>query len=66
MAIDTSHESTAAQGAPVLSVRDLGVDFYVDGTWFPAARGVTYDVHPGKVLAIVASRVPARPSPPWR
>ncbi|GIG24429.1 ABC transporter ATP-binding protein [Cellulomonas denverensis] len=53
MAIDTSHESTAAQGAPVLSVRDLGVDFYVDGTWFPAARGVTYDVHPGKVLAIV-------------
>ncbi|NKY21140.1 ABC transporter ATP-binding protein [Cellulomonas denverensis] len=51
--MDTSHESTAAQGAPVLSVRDLGVDFYVDGTWFPAARGVTYDVHPGKVLAIV-------------
>nr|WP_210732110.1 ABC transporter ATP-binding protein [Cellulomonas denverensis] len=36
-----------------MSVRDLGVDFYVDGTWFPAARGVTYDVHPGKVLAIV-------------
>jgi peptide/nickel transport system ATP-binding protein len=39
--------------APVLTVRDLGVEFHVDGTWHPAATGVTYDVHPGEVLAIV-------------
>ncbi|NUU17100.1 ABC transporter ATP-binding protein [Cellulomonas humilata] len=38
---------------PVLQVRDLGVDFYVDGTWYPAAAGISYDVRPGEVLAIV-------------
>ncbi|VTR78066.1 ABC transporter ATP-binding protein [Cellulomonas hominis] len=54
MAIDTSHASAAAPSTqPVLSVRDLGVDFYVDGAWFPAAKGVSYDVRPGEVLAIV-------------
>ena len=39
--------------APVLTVRDLGVDFFVDGQWFPAAIDITYDVRPGEVLAIV-------------
>jgi peptide/nickel transport system ATP-binding protein len=34
-------------------VHDLGVDFWVDGTWYPAAIGMNYDVHPGEVLAIV-------------
>jgi peptide/nickel transport system ATP-binding protein len=54
VAIDTSHASAAAPSTdPVLSVRDLGVDFYVDGAWFPAAKGVSYDVRPGEVLAIV-------------
>ncbi|WP_022881333.1 dipeptide ABC transporter ATP-binding protein [Gryllotalpicola ginsengisoli] len=38
---------------PVLEVTDLGVDFWVDGTWYPAAIGMTYDVKPGEVLAIV-------------
>ncbi len=49
MTTDTS--STAV--APVLTVRDLGVDFFVDGQWFPAATGMSYDVRPGEVLAIV-------------
>jgi peptide/nickel transport system ATP-binding protein len=55
VAIDTSHQpaAPAPTDAPVLSVRDLGVDFYVDGTWFPAAKHVNYDVRPGEVLAIV-------------
>ena len=53
MAIDTSHGTTAPETTPVLSVRDLGVDFYVDGAWFPAAKHVNYDVRPGEVLAIV-------------
>ncbi len=39
--------------APILEVRDLTVEFFVDGEWFPAASDVSYDVHPGEVLAIV-------------
>ncbi|MCV2396415.1 ABC transporter ATP-binding protein [Actinotalea sp. M2MS4P-6] len=46
-------DASVATDTPVLSVRDLGVDFYVDGQWFPAATGMNYDVHPGEVLAIV-------------
>jgi peptide/nickel transport system ATP-binding protein len=38
---------------PILEVHDLGVDFWVDGTWYPAAIDMNYDVHPGEVLAIV-------------
>lgn len=52
MALDTP-PVPARTDEPVLSVRDLGVDFYVDGTWYPAATDVSYDVHPGEVLAIV-------------
>jgi len=52
VALDTPPVPTRTD-EPVLSVRDLGVDFYVDGTWYPAAVDVTYDVLPGEVLAIV-------------
>jgi peptide/nickel transport system ATP-binding protein len=34
-------------------VHDLGIDFWVDGTWYPAAIDMNYEVHPGEVLAIV-------------
>ncbi|HMH59230.1 MAG TPA: ABC transporter ATP-binding protein [Galbitalea sp.] len=40
-------------GSPILEVHDLGVDFWVDGTWYPAAIDMNYDVQPGEVLAIV-------------
>ncbi|MFE6236906.1 ABC transporter ATP-binding protein [Cellulosimicrobium sp. NPDC057862] len=54
MAIETSPAAPAArQGSPVLTVRNLGVDFYVDKAWYPAATGVSYDLHSGEVLAIV-------------
>ncbi len=55
MASQTRPEPAAppAAGEPILQVRDLGVDFYVEGEWFPAATGVSYDVHPGEVVAIV-------------
>ena len=54
MAADTAHAPVPAQQAePVLSVRGLGVDFYVDGEWYPAAIDLDYDVRPGEVLAIV-------------
>ena len=42
-----------AQRQPVLSVRDLDIDFWVDGTWYPAVVGAKFDLFPGEVLAIV-------------
>ncbi|SDC53565.1 peptide/nickel transport system ATP-binding protein [Sanguibacter gelidistatuariae] len=54
MTTDTSNETAGTASADaVLTVRDLGVDFFVDGEWFSAASGVTYDVRPGEILAIV-------------
>jgi peptide/nickel transport system ATP-binding protein len=45
--------AAADASAPVLTVRDLGVNFWVDGGWFPAAQELNYEVHPGEILAIV-------------
>ena len=54
MSISTSASvPQSREGAPVLSVSDLSVRFYVDGEWFPAAENVSYDVRAGEVLAIV-------------
>jgi peptide/nickel transport system ATP-binding protein len=39
--------------APVLSVRHLDIDFWVDGVWYPAVIGAEFDLFPGEVLAIV-------------
>jgi len=53
---DTTAAGVPAQPAakaPILEVRDLSVEFFVDGEWFPAAIDVNYDVRPGEVLAIV-------------
>ena len=38
---------------PVLSVKDFTVEFWVDGVWYPAAKNMNFDLHPGQVLAIV-------------
>lgn len=40
-------------GGPVLSVDNLSVEFWVGGKWAAAAKHVSYDLMPGKVLAIV-------------
>ena len=56
MTTDTTAAGVPAQPAakaPILEVRDLSVEFFVDGEWFPAAIDVNYDVRPGEVLAIV-------------
>ncbi len=37
----------------MLSVRDLDIDFWVDGTWYPAVKNAEFDLLPGEVLAIV-------------
>ncbi|WP_212743186.1 ABC transporter ATP-binding protein [Microbacterium sp. 2FI] len=51
---ETRKPSYAMQdGGPVLSVNDLGVEFWVGDRWAAAAKNVTYDLMPGKVLAIV-------------
>jgi len=44
---------TTTIGAPVLAVRDLDIDFWVDGTWYPAVVGANFDLNRGEVLAIV-------------
>jgi len=41
------------QAETVLKVADLGVDFWVDGEFYPAAIDLNYDVKRGEVLAIV-------------
>ncbi len=38
---------------PVLSVRHLGVDFRVGDEWVMASQHVSFDIMPGKVLAVV-------------
>lgn len=42
-----------AKGDVVLEVRDLSVNFWVNGSWFSAASGLDYDLRAGEVLAIV-------------
>ncbi len=42
-----------ATAETVLEVTDLGVDFWVDGTFYPAAIDLNYTVKRGEVLAIV-------------
>lgn len=48
---DAAPESTT--GEPILKVDGLNVDFFVEGEWLPAAIDVSYEVHPGEVVAIV-------------
>jgi peptide/nickel transport system ATP-binding protein len=38
---------------PVLKVENFGVEFWVDGTWYPAAIGMNFEVEAGRTLAIV-------------
>jgi peptide/nickel transport system ATP-binding protein len=37
----------------ILEVKDLGVDFWVEGDWVPAAKNLNYEIAAGEVLAIV-------------
>ena len=48
-------ESAAREPAhePVLSIKDLTVDFVTDDGVVQAVNGITYDVYPGETLGIV-------------
>jgi len=46
-------KAKASAETPILEVTGLGVDFWVDGTWYPAAIDMNYKIAPGEVLAIV-------------
>jgi peptide/nickel transport system ATP-binding protein len=37
----------------VLKVEHLNIDFWVDGTWYPAVIDASFELYPGEVLAIV-------------
>jgi peptide/nickel transport system ATP-binding protein len=39
--------------APVLDVEHLNIDFWVDGTWYPAVIDASFQLNRGEVLAIV-------------
>lgn len=41
------------EGQPILEVTNLGVDFFVNSEWVPAAVDINYTIMPGEVLAIV-------------
>ena len=40
-------------GGPVLTVDSLDIDFWVDGTWYPAVSDLAFELQAGEVLAIV-------------
>lgn len=53
MTLSSAADPAVAGPPSILSVKNLGVDFWVDGQWYPAASGMHYEVRPGEVLAIV-------------
>jgi peptide/nickel transport system ATP-binding protein len=51
--VTTATTTATLTSETVLEVKDLGVDFWVDGVFYPAAIGLNYAVKRGEVLAIV-------------
>jgi peptide/nickel transport system ATP-binding protein len=43
----------AKESEVILEVQDLGVEFWVEGEWIPAAKKLNYKISAGEVLAIV-------------
>ena len=43
----------SAETTPVLKVSNYSVEFWVDGTWYPAATNLNFELYAGKTLALV-------------
>ena len=43
----------SADTKPVLKVSNYSVEFWVDGTWYPAANNLNFELYAGKTLALV-------------
>ncbi len=50
---ETSATGSAREGTNTAEIRGLGVEFWVDGEWFPAVIDASFDVQAGKTVAIV-------------
>jgi peptide/nickel transport system ATP-binding protein len=48
-----TNASGTSTANPVLTVRDLSIDFWVNGTWYPAVKEASFELTAGEVLAIV-------------
>jgi len=51
--VNATPTTPATAGGPILQVTDLGVEFWVENDWVPAAEHVSFTLNPGEVLAIV-------------
>ncbi|MGI8418458.1 MAG: ABC transporter ATP-binding protein [Nakamurella sp.] len=51
--VTTLEKPSVDRGTPILKVHDLDIDFWVDGTWYPAVVGAAFELYRGEVLAIV-------------
>jgi len=52
-AVVITDDTTTPPNGPILAVEGLGVEFSVDNEWVMAAEDVSYEIHPGEILAIV-------------
>jgi peptide/nickel transport system ATP-binding protein len=51
--VTTQTPATIDTTSPILEVSGLGVEFFVEGEWYPAAIDMSYELRSGEVLAIV-------------
>ncbi len=51
--IQRTQQTDLKAGEPILTVNNLGVQFWVGDGWFTAAEGLNYELKAGEVLAIV-------------
>lgn len=47
------HDASSKEGTPILTVRNLKVDFPADGYVFHAVNNVSFDIHAGEVLGMI-------------
>jgi oligopeptide/dipeptide ABC transporter ATP-binding protein len=50
---DNNLQEADPKSAPLLSVRNLAVEFKTEEATFPAVRGISFDIQPGSCLGIV-------------